>query len=59
MNTTLVKALAVSTALAAVLLSGCAEFSDRSAYAGASAANDGATAPLLKSPYPYEPPFGN
>ena len=59
MKTTIIKALVVSAALAAVPLSGCADFGDRPAYAGASTANDGATAPRIHSPYPDEPAFGN
>jgi hypothetical protein len=59
MKTPPTKALAVSAALAAMLLSGCADFADRPAYAGASTANDGATAPRIHSPYPDEPAFGN
>ena len=57
MKATLIKTLAVSAALAATLPSGCADFADRPAFAGASTANDGAT--RIHSPYPDEPPFGN
>jgi hypothetical protein len=59
MKTTIIKALVISASLAAALVSGCAEFGDRPAVAGASTANDGATAPRIHSPYPDEPPFGN
>jgi hypothetical protein len=59
MNARIIKALLLTASLAGGLASGCADMRDHFAAAGASTANDGATAPRLHSAFSGELPFGN
>jgi hypothetical protein len=54
MNTTITALL-----LAVALASGCADMPDHFVGAGASSANDGATTPKLRMPYPPQSSFDN
>jgi archaellum component FlaG (FlaF/FlaG flagellin family) len=59
MHARIIKALLLTASLAAALAAGCADMRDRFAAAGASMADDGTTAPRLRSPYLDGLPFGN
>ena len=51
------KLLILATALAAVLVSGCADLRDRVAHAGSSAPSSQTVD--ANSPYPYNSPYGD